>query len=161
MPKVDKLLDRALFYVRHLRGSEPRCLVNLVLIELDVPVARVGYGYLQKSIVMLAKEFSQLLTKELYPAVGKSYNPVASSKQIEKDVRTAIGEGWTDCDEETWSTYFPPNKNGDIPKPQSKKFIAKLARFLELWEDLCKVAEKDEEVVEDTETLNFLSTWTG
>lgn len=144
MAKVDKLLDRALFFARHLRGCEPRCLVKLILIELEVPVNRAGYRYLLLAIVLLAKEFAQLMTKELYPTVGAYSTPKASGTQVEKDMRTAIGEGWENCDQETWSIYFPPNKYGMLERPQSKKFIAKLARFVELWEDLCRALDSQE-----------------
>lgn len=88
-----------------------------------------GYQQLRVGIPLFAQDPDQQVFKELYANVASicgNDNPT----QVEHSMRMAIKGAWNKRDEAVWSDYFAPDRNGRIPCPSNKVFIAKLAERL-------------------------------
>ena len=105
-----------------------RTTISNILMALDVPVKRKGYQYLESAIELFEKDPQQSMTKVLYPAVAKMYG--TSRESVERAIRSAIQGAWDDRDEKVWRLYFQPCRNGMVPRPTNKAFIAALAELL-------------------------------
>lgn len=132
---IEGTLIHAVFLAKHLNGCDPQCAITAALLELAIPPRLIGFDYLEKAILLYYEDPTQTLTKEIYPSVGKSYNPSASSYQVERQIRTAINEAWRDRDDSAWNCYFP---QGITEKPTNGKFISMVARFVQLWQGCCE-----------------------
>ena len=96
--------------------------VLLALGRLNVPVYLVGYHQLCVAITLFAKDITQPLCGELYPAVAKALGYV-DWRAIEYSIRRVILAAWERRDPEVWEEYFP----GAHKAPSNKQFIATLA----------------------------------
>ena len=130
---IEDTLDHALFLCRHLKHCDFECATIAVLMELGVPTKSVGFDYLKPAVILFRADPTQVITKELYPAVGKAYGSNPGYAQIERGIRRAISEAWKSRDESIWKCYFPSGLDGNIGKPTNAEFISRVARFLELW----------------------------
>ncbi|MBQ8239072.1 MAG: sporulation initiation factor Spo0A C-terminal domain-containing protein [Oscillospiraceae bacterium] len=142
---IERTLQHALFLSRHINGSDPQCAIVVVLLELGVATKRAGFDYLKTAILLRYKHPTQLLTKELYPDVGRSYDPEVSGFQVEQSIRSAIARAWKERDEKAWALYFPAGIDGTVKRPSNADFISMIARFIELWKSCCKGGAYDGE----------------
>lgn len=110
-------------------NPDPRTQISNVLISLGIPTKLHGYSYLREAILLMSRDMSQSITKELYPAVAKICN-VSNSKLVERSIRSCIGTSWLHRDEQIWRLYFAPDSSGQIPKPTNGDFICRLADHL-------------------------------
>lgn len=140
---IEKTLEHALFLSRHINESDPQCAIVVVLVELGIATKRTGFDYLKTAILLRFKNPTQLITKELYPDVGRSYDPAVSSFQVEQAIRSAIVHAWKERDEKAWALYFPTDKEGAVKRPSNAEFISMIARFIELWQSCCKGGAHD------------------
>ena len=99
-----------------------------LLLNLGFSTNCKGYNYLREAIPVYAKDPGQAMTKELYPAVAKSFG--ASALQVERAMRTAIEKAWKRRDDNVWKLYFAPLADGTIEKPCNSEFISRLADML-------------------------------
>lgn len=137
---IERTLDHALFLSRHI--NDLQCVIVAILIELGIPAKRNGFEYLKTAILLRYLHPTQLITKELYPDVGRSYDPEVSDFQVEQAIRSTIAYAWKNRDEEIWALYFPSGRDGTLKRPSNADFISMIARFIELWHG-CKGVEYD------------------
>lgn len=83
-----------------------------------------------RCLLIAAELFSgnpeQLMTKELYPEVGKRCQPRISGKQVERDIRYAIGKAWDNGNEDAWRRYFPQGE-----RPTNGELISRISEVLQ------------------------------
>lgn len=89
---------------------------------LAVPVRLSGYQCLCIAIAAFARDISQSMCNELYPAVAAELGYV-DWRAVEFAIRRAILAAWERRDEAVWEQYFP----GCTKAPTNKQFIATLA----------------------------------
>lgn len=127
-----------------LQGTIPcreQQLTSAVLLALCIPTKQVGFDHLQHAICAYRSDPTQMITKELYPTVAAVYNGRVTVPQIERSIRTAIDQGWHQCDSGVWNLYFPSCAESAPCRPSNAEFISRLARLIDLWMDLHAVAE--------------------
>ena len=90
---------------------------------LNVPVHLSGYRYLCIAIPLFARDISQLMCGELYPAIAQELG-YTDWRAVEFAIRRAILWAWEHGDPEVWNEYFP----GINKAPTNKQFIATLAQ---------------------------------
>lgn len=95
------------------------------LIELGIPINRVGFQYLCIAIPAYAKDSMQSLTKELYPAIGIQFG-YPNGYAVERAIRNVIVEAWEHGSADTWAQCFPWCSKA----PSNSLFIATLAERL-------------------------------
>ena len=96
-----------------------------ILMELGFPAHRVGFGQLCRAVERYALDSSQLLSKELYPAIAQELG-YYDWRAVEHSIRDVIVSAWKRRDAATWGKYFP----GCRKAPSNKRFVATLAQFL-------------------------------
>lgn len=101
-----------------------------LLRKLGVSSKLQGWEYLCRAVSMKLEDPAQLLTKELYPAVGQVYG--ADGVQVERCIRTAIVKAWKTCDTQVWGRMFGFAPDGSVAKPSNKTFISGVTEALEL-----------------------------
>lgn len=123
-------LSRRVCEPRPASKPEPATYVTNLLLTLGIPTKLKGYSYLREAVVQMAKDPTQSITKELYPAVAQVCGGNAS--HVERSMRNAIQAAWTRADKRVWSMYFAPDSTGTIPRPTNAAFISRLADCLKL-----------------------------
>lgn len=108
---------------------EPRSRISEMLMELGIPTRLKGFACLEEAVALMAQDFTQSVTKELYPAVGQLFG--TSGAQVERAIRNAIEIGWKQHDGAAWKHYFGIRPNGTVPKPTNSEFISRLAHELQ------------------------------
>lgn len=108
---------------------EPRVRVSDLLIELGMPTKLKGFGCAREAILIILKDFSQSITKELYPAVAEVVG--GSSQQVERSIRNAIEIAWKKRNPEIWSRYFDNQIGENAVRPTNAEFITRLAHYIE------------------------------
>ena len=109
---------------------DPRSIVSAHLTRLGLDCSHDGYQQLRLGIPLFMQDPSLQLGKELYPAIISLWgrgDPVS----VEHTVRRAIVSAWKTRDPAVWEEYF----RGCTKCPNNKKFIARLAEFLEYPQD--------------------------
>lgn len=131
---IEDTLRHVQFLNRHLNTCSLECMVIVVLLELGISTKRAGFDYIKKGILLMCDDPAALITKGVYPEIGKSYNPPVSDMQVEQSIRSAIGEAWDLRNSRVWGYYFI-NAAGNKPKkPTNAEFISRIARILEVWQ---------------------------
>lgn len=105
----------------------PECkTVGDMLMELGIPVHRIGFWHLCVAIPEYARNPVQGITKELYPYTARQF-AYPDGRNIEHTIRNAILVAWTNRNAEIWNRYFP----GYSRVPTNKQFISTLAGRLQ------------------------------
>jgi len=99
--------------------------VRNFLMDLNFRPNLCGYRYLMDIFPLLLQNPGQLMSKELYPTVGKLYN--GSWQQIERGIRLSIKDAWKNREGEGWALYFPHQKE----KPSNSAFLARGIAYLQ------------------------------
>ena len=99
--------------------------INHILLELGIPIHRVGYRQLCTAIPYFARNNAQSLTKEVYPYTA-SVLGYSDWRAVEHSVRQVILTAWNKRNNEIWQRYFPDSRK----PPSSKRFIATLAEYI-------------------------------
>lgn len=102
--------------------------VSNLLLQMGIPTKLRGYGYLRESIVLYMRRPGQMMTKEIYPEVGKICD--ASADQVERSIRSAIEAAWEYRNETVWGQFFLPGKADILRRPSNTVFISTLANHL-------------------------------
>lgn len=108
--------------------ADPRTSVSNVLLQLGFSAKLKGYGYLREGILLFAEDMSQLVTKELYPAIGAKF--YSSGDRVERAIRSAIQSAWESRTGELWTFFFARAEAGTDRCPTNSEFIARMADFL-------------------------------
>lgn len=120
---------------RHLKPPEvekpdPRTQVSNILLKLGFPTKLRGYSYLREAVLEAMQRPGQMVTKEIYPAVGAMNK--ASKEQVERSIRSAITKAWAAGDQEIWKLYFPPEPDGTVDRPTNAAFISRIADYVKM-----------------------------
>lgn len=100
-----------------------------ILLSLGINQNSAGGESLIELIPMAADNPAYSFTKHLYPAVGKLHGH--SGLQVERNVRSAIENGWNLREKYAWNHYFDSDIHGNVEKPTNSEFITRLAKILE------------------------------
>lgn len=131
---INAALTHILSFVEWLAYQDRKNLVSALLLELGMSAKSDGFEYLLYAIPSYMKDHEQSATKEIYPDAAKSVRGNGSSDQVEKAIRSAIKATWKTNNSEVRAIYFPPEIYGTTEAPSNMRFIARIARLLELWE---------------------------
>ena len=104
---------------------DSRTAVSNTLLALGISTKLRGYAYLREAILEMMNNPGQSVTKELYPAVGKICG--ATSVQVERSIRSAIGKAWENRDEAMWQLYFRSTSADKMERPSNAVFISCIA----------------------------------
>lgn len=113
----------------HTGLTDPQTAVSACLSELGISSKLSGFRQLRIAVPLYAQDPKQLFNKELYPAVAERCG-CNDGRQVERSIRKAIETAWMQRDETTWSSYFAPDSQGNIPHPSNKLFISAVAEML-------------------------------
>ena len=141
---IGNTLNHVSFLSRHFHGDDIPCRAIIVLLDLGIPTNRDGFDYLKNAIVLRYIGPSRAASKELYPEVGRCYDPEADYVQVEQAIRSAIKDAWKNRDERVWGYYFADRKKGLVKCPTNLEFITRIVYILVLWQGCCKEAGDDE-----------------
>lgn len=118
---------------------DPENYVSNLLLALGVPTKLRGFTYLREAVVLMEKNPTQSITKELYPEVAQRC--LCEPMHVERSIRSAVYAAWQHRDEGLWRLYFSPDETGVIPRPTNGSFIIRLAAGLRdssrEWEQQC------------------------
>lgn len=106
-----------------------KTVVSNVLLSLGLQAKHHGYTYLRDAILLEMERPGRMITKELYPEVGKAFH--ADARQVERSIRTAVGKAWARRDERLWRLYFQTEPDGTLHKPSNGAVISCLAARLQ------------------------------
>ena len=112
---------------------DSRTVVSNTLLALGISTKLRGYAYLREAILEMMINPGQSVTKELYPAVGKMCG--ATSIQVERSIRSAIGKAWESRDEAMWQLYFRSASLEKMERPSNAVFISCVADRLTMDRD--------------------------
>ena len=99
-------------------------IVAKIIEELGYPSHRDGYKMLKLGVPLLAQAPDQLLSHQLYPAIGKLCGKSRSC--VEAAIRTLTQEAWQNGPREAWESYFPNQKEC----PTNKQLLSRLVQLL-------------------------------
>ena len=101
-------------------------IITHILMELGIPIHRVGFRQLGMAIAIYAADTSRLLSKEIYPVIAAELG-FPDWRAVEHAIRDAIVYAWKRRDIAAWEKYFPGCKTA----PTNKQFIATLAQHVQ------------------------------
>lgn len=99
-----------------------------------------GTDYLKEAVLLMYQKADISITKELYPTVGTLFGH--NALQVERSIRTAINTAWNQSEKENWLRLFPPDSEGNVPRPSNGILITRLAE--DLREQFTQQPEKNE-----------------
>lgn len=112
------------------KTSRERLLSDMLML-LGIGASMSGHRYLYEAVLMQAEAPDSMITKELYPAVMRRCG-AASTDNVERNIRVAIHNAWRERNDSVWSYYFPPDRDGQIPRPTNQELVCRLAEVLRL-----------------------------
>lgn len=143
MTSANEALQYIALLSRHLNKDDVWSVVSLILLDLGFAINNDGTKYLRKAILLYMQYPERTLMKVIYADVGRSFVPRAKVKHVEHSIRYAIDGAWERSDGERWRTLFQSGKDGEVVRPTSSEFIARIACLIEIWQ-ACKEGEFDE-----------------
>lgn len=99
--------------------------IKKLLMDLGIAPNLAGYRCLVSAIQLYGADPGQSLTKEIYPAVGRTCR--ITGDQVERSIRYAIDAVWQNRVDEVWRQYFPLDR-----KPTNGEFISRVSEILGL-----------------------------
>lgn len=131
---IEDTLRHVQFLNRHLNTFDLQCMTVVVLLELGISTKRDGFDYMKNGIILLCEDPALLITKGVYPEIGKCYDPPVSNMQVEQSIRSAITDAWSQRNKRVWGYYFPGSTGSKPKKPTNAELMTRIARILELWQ---------------------------
>ena len=107
---------------------DPEVTMANMLLNLNVPTKRKGFRCLEEALALYEQDPDQSVTKVLYPEVAKRVG--GSKTSVERAIRGVIHSAWAHRDEKVWRLYFQPTRDGTVPRPTNRAFIATLVECL-------------------------------
>lgn len=126
MAVVERICDLSLHLTPPGSVADQQAITAGFLKHLGIGSHLDGYRFLKVGIPLYAKNENQRLSKELYVTIAEMTG-FDTAEQVERSIRKAIEGAWMHRDETLWRDFFKPDKNGSIPKPKNRTFIASLA----------------------------------
>lgn len=130
---IEAIASRIQDLSRRLKAPEPKTdpvsYVTNLLLALDISTKHNGFSYLRESILLMAKDPAQSVTKVLYPEVARLCG--CNKENVERSIRTALDRAWEKRDGQMWQNYFPNAQQ----RPSNAVFISRLAEALLLEEE--------------------------
>ena len=114
--------------------QDPRVAASNMLLALGVSTKLRGYGYLREAVAEAVYHPGQMITKELYPKVGKLCD--ASPVQVERSIRSAIAKAWQQRDEGVWRQIFQVSPGSALERPTNAVFISGIAERIILEDEV-------------------------
>lgn len=142
---TDEMLEHIYFVAKHLRNCDPKSVVIVLLLELNVCPKYEGFDYLKRAVLYLYRNPGASMTKSVYPAVAEQCGGNVNQGSIEAGIRSVIDKAWKNRDSRIWSRYFPIGKNGEVVKMTNGEFIGRLAQVVEIWDECCHIHDREEE----------------
>lgn len=104
--------------------------------NLGVPASLCGYDYLREAIALVIadRNYMRQITKLLYPDLAVKFKATATS--VERGIRHAIERTMENAPIEEWLKVFGNSISASKGKPTNSEFIAGLADFIILENDL-------------------------
>lgn len=103
--------------------------IGRILLGFGIRANLKGYKYLKSAILMtvMNPNITNKMTKELYPMLAQKYHTASAS--IEKDMRHAVGLGWSSSHSQYKQAFFGRGvmQNTDWKKPSNGLFIDTVA----------------------------------
>lgn len=109
--------------------TDPVIYISNLLLALDISTKHNGFSYLKESILLMAKDPAQSVTKVLYPEVARICG--CHKENVERSIRTALDKAWERRDKIKWQQYFPNAEQ----RPSNAVFISRLAEAMLLEEE--------------------------
>ena len=129
---IEAIVARIRDLSRRLKAPEPKTdpvtYVTNLLLALDLSTKHNGFSYLRESVLLMAKDPAQSVTKVLYPEVARICG--CSKENVERSIRTALDRAWEKQTSDQWQKFFP----GAEQRPSNAVFISRLAEALLLEE---------------------------
>lgn len=130
--EIDAIVSRVIDLSQRLTAPRPRAnpaaYITELLLSLGCSTKHNGFAYLRESVLLMARDPSQSVTKVLYPEVAHICD--CSKENVERSIRTALDRAWEKRDPETWQILFPHARQ----RPSNAVFISRLAEALLLEE---------------------------
>ena len=114
--------------------QDPRVTASNMLLALGVSTKLRGYGYLREAVAETVRNPGQMVTKELYPKVGKLCD--ATPVQVERSIRSAIAKAWQQRDDAVWRQIFRISPGSTLERPTNAVFISGIAQRIILEEEI-------------------------
>ena len=130
---INQTLDHVLFLARCLNKCDLQRVTIVMLMELGVPTACVGFEYLKRAILLRYEDPTRALSKDIYLDIVLRCR-LNSEEQVEQAMREAIKKAWEEGSDTAWNWYFAYDGHGKLNKPTICEFVSRIARILELWQ---------------------------
>jgi len=133
--EVDACAARIMDISQNLQSSaapktDLRTQISNMLLQLGLSTKLKGYAYLREGILLYSQNATQMVTKELYPAIGAKF--CSSRDRVERAIRSAIQNAWKNRDNRVWHHYFACPEGLACHCPTNSEFIARLTDYLML-----------------------------
>ena len=121
--------------------------ITRLLHSLGIPAHIKGYHYIRTAVEMTIDNPSIIgqVTKTLYPNIALEY--CSSSTKVERAIRHAIELGWTRGNPDVINQIFGYTISSFKAKPTNSEFIAMLADYIKLQEDLELFKERNKKSI--------------
>lgn len=115
------------------RIIDPQSFITDKLNKAGFSSRHKGYLYLQEAAMLMWKNPSISITKELYPAVAAKFS--GTPIQVERSIRSALSVAWEQSPPSAWEELAPRDFTGHIQRPSNGYLISRLADLLRLQMD--------------------------
>lgn len=129
---VNETLEFVLFTTRRIKRKNVPKAILAMLMEMRLPEQFDGFEYLREAI-FLKYNNPKMRFGSIYAEIARQCDDGANAGQVDKAIHAVIEAGWNARNEEVWGYFF---ENVETC-PSNGKFIARMARVMELWDD-CK-----------------------
>ena len=112
------------------RIIDPQSFITDKLNKAGFSSRHKGYLYLQEAAMLMWKNPSISITKELYPAVAAKFS--GTPIQVERSIRGAISKAWEQRDDMIWKQFFPHTADTVQERPSNSVFISCISERMKL-----------------------------
>lgn len=102
---------------------------NKILLELGFRMGLARYHCVYQALLLKYQGEDGGITKCLYPKVARLYG--GNTAQVEKAIRDAIKDAFSQGNPSVWQMYFPPGRDGVTSCPSNEVFLARIAYALQ------------------------------
>lgn len=108
-------------------GSDIKCYVTKIMLELGMPAHLRGYHYLREAVCLSINDMELVgsITKLLYPEIAKSFR--TTNEKVERAIRSVIEVGWERGNEELFEEIFGYSRVHGKNRPTNSEFVLGVA----------------------------------
>lgn len=125
---IEDEIKKPLIKEKELKPLDPEDRLRNLLLDIGIPCNLKGYYYIIKAVMFYRENPNQIITKELYPKVGKEFK--STDTQVERSIRSAIKWAWSCCSVEVLNEIFGNTCSMNTRRPTNSQFIARCAEWL-------------------------------